>query len=214
MKTKPIELSVTILSADGSSAEFAQQDAARAEKVLRLLSSTQLFAEPQLLLASSRSLSAFRSQTMDMILVRTAASLPSVLPLKSPAGPLEISEVENRVNLFEMTDDAPSGESDERNFRVTLQTLGGWSIALDVRAPARGTAYDRRHVFANILQVPVIPFRLRAGGIGFINPNNITRATGYPVPDALPESALPLVLIRSTPPVAGSAATRHTLRKD
>jgi hypothetical protein len=47
---------------------------------------------------------------------------------------------------------------------------------------------DMKH---SIFQVPVIPFTLCTGGIGLINPSNLTRATACPAPDSLPETALP-----------------------
>jgi hypothetical protein len=77
--------------------------------------------------------------------------------------------------------------------------LGGWKSVLEVRAHVRGTVQDRRQTFAHIFHVPVIPFNLRAGGIGFINPTNLTCATAYPPPDSLPETALPLEFRRWTP---------------
>jgi hypothetical protein len=59
--------------------------------------------------------------------------------------------------------------------------------------------HDDRRLFAHLLNVPAIPFRLEAGGFGLINPGNITRLSMWPKPDAIPETALPLELIRQAP---------------
>jgi hypothetical protein len=62
----------------------------------------------------------------------------------------------------------------------------------------RGTVQDQRQSFAHLFDLPVIPFRLLEGGIGLINPNNITRVSACPAPGALPETALPMDLLRCT----------------
>jgi hypothetical protein len=64
---------------------------------------------------------------------------------------------------------------------------------------ARATVQDQRQSFADLFDLPVIPFRLLEGGIGLINPNNITRVSARPTLGALPETALPMDLLRWTP---------------
>jgi hypothetical protein len=199
MMTKPVELTVIIQSADGSSAEFCQRDAQRVNKCLRLLAAPRLFSEPQLFLASASQASAFRAPAIDVILARTSAPLPRILPMRSPAGSLDVSEAEEQTAVIETRPGVNADEMNSRTFRVELQMLGGWSNTLELRVQVRGTVSDRRHTAATIFRVPVIPFRLRTGGIGFINPNNIIRATFHPAPDSLPETALPMVLVRSAP---------------
>jgi hypothetical protein len=56
-----------------------------------------------------------------------------------------------------------------------------------------------------LFDLPAIPFRLKAGGIGFINPENITRVSAHPTPDALPSTALPMELRRCKPTLAARA---------
>jgi hypothetical protein len=82
-----------------------------------------------------------------------------------------------------------SHDADRRTSLVEIQTLGGWVSTLKVLAMVRGTMIDQRRSITHLLELPVIPFRLAAGGIGFINPANIARARAYPTPDALPETA-------------------------
>src|SRR6185295_4357913 len=52
MTTNPIDLTLELRSADGSSTEFYQADEERVRETLRLLASPQLFARRHLLLAS------------------------------------------------------------------------------------------------------------------------------------------------------------------
>lgn len=200
-----IDLTLEVRSADGTAAEFYQSDAARVGKALRFLSTPRLFAEPQLTFASEHWVTAIATRTIDVILARTNAPVPEILPLKSPAGPIDICEVAKFVS--EDDESLVPGErqrthpeaANTRSFRVEVDTIGGWSTILDVRAQLRGTALDRRQTFAHIFQVPVIPFKLCMGGIGFINPSNLTRATACPAPDSLPETALPLEFLRWNP---------------
>jgi hypothetical protein len=51
-----------------------------------------------------------------------------------------------------------------------------------------------------LLDLPAIPFRLKAGGIGAINPANIVRATVCPPLDGVSETALSADLLQSLRP--------------
>jgi hypothetical protein len=82
---------------------------------------------------------------------------------------------------------------------VEVHTVGGWVIALKVLAIASSAIQDQRQLFTRFFDLPVIAFRLEAGGIGLINPANITRVSAHPIPDALPETALRMKLLRSNP---------------
>ncbi len=211
MTTNPIDLTLELHSADGMVAEFYQTDAERIRKILRLLATPRLFTQPELIIASESHASAITARTIDVILARTGVDLPKILQLNSPAGPVDISEVDKTCDDSSPTVREGEGQCLDRiisrTFRVEIRTLGGWATVLEVRAQVQGTVQDRRLTFAHVFQVPVIPFSLRAGGIGFINPANLTRATAYPPPDSLPETALPLELLRWTPSRPKSAAS-------
>jgi len=201
---QPIDLTLEVDSTDGTAAEFYQADPELVAKALRFLSSPRLFLEPQLTLASEHCVTAIATRTIDVILARTNATIPEVLPLKSPAGPIDIREVTHLVpeddESLVIADQQRDGRSpNSRSFRVEVCTLGGWSKTLQLHAQVRGTVVDRRQTFAHIFQVPVIPFKLCTGGIGFINPGNLTRATAYPAPDSLPDTALPMEFLRWNP---------------
>ena len=139
-----------------------------------------------------------------MILARTSARTPQIFPLIFPAGLLDLAEVH---------DDWPGGDATSDEDRagagaaqlsplvsdLEIHTVGGWGVALRLLAMARATVRDQRQSFADLFDLPVIPFRLLEGGIGLINPNNIARVSARPTPGALPETALPMDLLRWTP---------------
>ena len=192
MNTPPIGLTTEIRSADGTSAEFFQSHEERIKKTLRLLVTPRLLTQPQLVLASERGVSTVPCRAIDMILARTSVQVPLRFPLKSPVGPLDISEFSDGPASLE-------GHVSPTAFHVEIHTLGGWVTSLKLVAMTPGTVHDRRQALAHLFDLPVIPFRLEAGGIGLINPTNITRVSACPPPPALPETALPMDLIRWTP---------------
>ena len=201
--TNPVDLTVELRSADGTSKGFYQTDEERIRKTLHSLATPQLLMQPRLVLASELSVSTIPCRSIDMILARTSARTPQIFPLIFPAGLLDIAEVH---------DDWPGGDakSDENRAGagaaqlsplvsdVEIHTVGGWGVALRVLAMARATVRDQRQSFTDLFDLPVIPFRLLEGGIGLINPNNITTVSARP-PGALPETALPMDLLRWTP---------------
>jgi hypothetical protein len=203
--TTPIDLTLELRSADGTSTEYYQADEERIRKTLRLLSTPRLLTQPQLVLASEQGASTIPCRAIDMILARTSAQVPVIFPLKSPVGLLDITEFRD-----EQPGEAPAGADDlaDSDFsrpldalisKVEIHTLGGWVSTLKVVAMTRGTVHDQRQSLAHLFDLPVIPFCLKAGGIGLINPNNITRVSAHPTPDALPNTALPMDLLRWTP---------------
>ena len=92
MTTNPIDLTVELRSADGSSTEFYQADEERVRETLRLLAAPQLFAQRHLQLASQHCASMIPCKGIDMILVRTFARTPLTFPLDLPLGLFDIVE--------------------------------------------------------------------------------------------------------------------------
>jgi len=119
-------------------------------------------------------------------------------------GLLDISETpddwpDNHSAAAEDHQDRDCGRARPLTSRVEIHTLGGWMITVKAVAKARVNVHDERQLFAHLLNVPAIPLRLEAGGLGLINPANITRVSAWPKPDTLPGTALPLALRRCTP---------------
>ena len=204
MNTIPVDLTVELRSADGTSTEFYQADEERIRETLRWLAAPRLLSQPHLVLASEHGASMIPCRGIDMILARTSARPPLTFPLALPAGLLDISETpddwpDNNSAAAEDHQGRDCGRAGPLTSRVEIRTLGGWVVTLKAVVKARGNVHDERQLFAHLLNVPAISFRLEEGGIGLINPANITRISAWPKPDALPGTVLPLALWRCTP---------------
>ncbi len=208
MTTNPVDLTLELRSANGSSAEFYQADEERVREALCLLAAPQLFAQHHLLLASQHCASLIPCKGIDMILVRTFARTPLKFPLNLPVGRFDIVEQpeawpdHQSAAIEEQDGQQPGqqyGQPRRRSMQVEIHTLGGWTVTLKAVAMIRGNVQDERQLFAHLPDMPTIPFRLEEGGFGLINSANIMRASAWPKPEALPGIALPLALRRWTP---------------
>ena len=209
--TIPVDLILELRSADGTSTEFYQTGEEGIKDTLQLLAAPRLLSQPQLVLASEESASVISCRGIDVILARTSVQPPPIFPLNLAACQLDILEVPQdwRENGFDVANEPQAGNSGPLSTittHVEIHTIGGWVVTVKTIVTARGNALDERQFFGHLLQVPVIPFRLEQGGIGFINPCNITRMSGWPKPDRLPDTALPLAFSRWTPSPSKTAA--------
>jgi hypothetical protein len=204
MTTNPIDLTIELRSANGSSTKFYQTDEERVREALRLLAAPRLFAQPHLLLASQYCASMIPCKGIDVIFVRTSARTPLKFPLNLPVGLFDIVEQpeerpNNKSAAIEDQNKQERGQPRRRSSQVEIHTLGGWTVTLKAVAMIRGNLQDERQLFSHLPDVPTIPFRLEEGGFGLINTANILRASAWPKPEALPGIALPLELARWTP---------------
>jgi len=209
--TTPTDLTIELRSANGSSTQFYQADEERVHEALRLLASPQLFAQRHLLVTSQHCASMIPCKGIDMILVRTFARIPLKFPLNLPVGLFDIVEQpdawpNDKSVAIEHQIGQQHGQPRQRNSRVEIYTLGGWTVTLKAMAMIRGNVQDERQLFSHLPDVPTIPFRLEEGGLGLINTANILRAGAWPKPEALPGIALPLNLRQWTPPRIKSPA--------
>jgi predicted amidohydrolase YtcJ len=193
MKTTNSDLTLDICTEDGSRARFYQNDEPTAEKTLRQLVSPRLFNPPLLTLTSEHSVSAIPTRTIDMILAHTAS--PPPLPL--PSGWVDAVEVNDEA-LCDLADlEAAAAAENKHVMLVEIHTLGDWMIRLKLETMVPETLQEKRHLWNHLLDLPAIPFRLKAGGIGAINPANIVRATVCPPIDGVAETALSADLLES-----------------
>lgn len=201
MNTVPVDLTIEVRSSDGTLTEFYQSDEERIGKTLRLLASPRLLIQPQLTLAGEHGVSTIPTRAIDLILARTSARSPLILPLIFPAGLLDLVEAtvepcdEDSVGL-ENDLNTDSTAMSPVTLQVEIHTLGGWLSTLKALAMLPATVHDQRQSFARLFDLPVIPFRLQAGGIGLINPANIARVSTHPAPTTVPETALAADLVR------------------
>ncbi len=196
MTTTNLDLTLDICTEDGSRTRFHQKDQQIAETTLRQLVTPRLFTPPLLTLASEHSVSAIPTRTIDMILAHTAS--PPLLPL--PSGWVDMVEVtdEALVNLAEL--EALAAAENKHVMLVEIHTLGDWMIRLKLETILPETIQEKRHLWNHLLDLPAIPFRLKEGGIGAINPANIVRATVCPPLDGVSETALSADLLQSLRP--------------
>jgi hypothetical protein len=198
--TANVDLTIELYSEDGSHTQFYQSDEDSISRILGLLITPRLFTQPLLTLASENSVSTVPCRTVDMILVRT----PTTPPLLLPPGWLDSVEVGavayHDEDVFQVARNAgkedQTKEAEETTSFVEIHTVGDWMIVLKLRTAMQATIQDQRQVFAQIFDLPVIPFRLAAGGAGFINPPKISRVTVYPAFAGVIETGLPADLLR------------------
>jgi len=201
MVAKPIDLTVEIRSADGTSTEYYQADEERIRKTLHLLSTPRLMTQPQLVLASEHGVTVVPVRGVDIILARTSGHAPLIFPLIFPAGLLDIIELREEAQAENVCEKLPGASRwlSPLVSQVEVHTLGGWAVTLKILAATGNPVQDRRQWFAHFMDLPVVAFRLQKGGIGLINPSNITRVTAHPTPEGVPDASLPMELLRWTP---------------
>lgn len=192
MKTINQDLTLDICTEDGSRARFYQNNAEIAAKTLRQLVSPRLFSPPLLTLASEHSMSAIPTRTIDMILANTAS--PPPLPL--PSGWVDVVEVNDNVLCNLAESEALAAAENKHVMLAEIHTLGDWMIRLKLETIVPETIQEKRHLWNHLLDLPAIPFRLKAGGIGAINPANVVRATVCPPIDGVEETGLSADLLQ------------------
>jgi hypothetical protein len=207
MTIPTLDLTLEIRSVDGSCTEFFQDEEESANATLRLLTAPRLFAQPLLMLASPESVSIVPSRTIDMLLAHTLASVP----LQWPRALADIVEVPGDDNGSWQDSEVHDSEPGlTTSMRMQVYTAGGWAITLELTPAAQLTVHDQRVLLAHFFDLPVVPFRLAAGGIGLINPSQIIRATGQPAATSehasnwpglksIPNTALPVQFLRWIP---------------
>ena len=128
-----------------------------------------------------------------MILAHTAS--PPPLPL--PSGWVDVVEINDEalVNLADL--EALAAAENKHVMLAEIHTLGDWMIRLKLETIIPATILEKRQLWNHLLDLPAIPFRLKAGGIGAINPANIVRATVCPPIEGAAETAVSADLMQS-----------------
>ncbi len=196
MMTTHQHLTIDICTEDGSRTRFVQNDKASSEGTLRQLVSPRLFTPPLLTLASEQSTSAIPTRTIDMILAH--AESPPPLPL--PSGWVDAVEVTDEALVDLGTWETAAAAEGKHVMLAEVHTSGDWMIRLKLETIIPASVEEERHLWNHFLDLPAIPFRLKEGGIGVINPANIVRATVCPRIDGAVETALPADLLQSLRP--------------
>ena len=193
MTTTYSDLTLDICAEDGSRTRFFQNDEDSVKRTLRQLVSPRLFQPPLLTLVSEHSISAIPTRTIDMVLVHMAS--PPVLPL--PSGWVDAVEVDDQTLLNFGELQASALEENKHVMLAEIHTVGDWMIRLKLETIVPETIQEKRHLWNHLLDLPAVPFRLKAGGIGAINTANIVRVTVCPPIDGIGETALAADLLDS-----------------
>jgi len=188
-----LDLTLDICTEDGSRTRFYQNDEAGTGRTLQYLFMPRLFNQPLLTLASEHSVSAIPSRTIDLILAYTESQRP--LPL--PPGWLDAVEVSGEALPENTIADESSTSADKEMSLAEIHTVGDWMIRLKLEIRKKATIQEQRQLLVHFTELPVIPFRLEAGGFGFINPSQISRVTVYPPIRGVTEAALQADLLQS-----------------
>jgi hypothetical protein len=196
MTNPQLDLTLDICAEDGSRTRFYQSAGESVGKTLRQLISPRLFNQPLLTLASEHSVSAIPSRTIDLILAHTGS--PPALPL--PPQWLDIVEVNGDTFQDNACAFESPGAPDKTISVVEIHTLGDWMVRLKVEISIQATIQEERQFLAHFSDLPVIPFRLQAGGIGFVNPPKISRVTVFPPLKGVAETALEVDLLQCIRP--------------
>jgi hypothetical protein len=196
------QLTLEISTGDGICTEFIQDEVASVENFFQLILHN-VFVRPQMVLASQREVTCIQSQTIDVIRINAVTS-PSIIMPDRVLDIVEASleEIRQGDEDFESVDTEVNGLTPILA-RVEIHTFGGWVVFLRVKVLRAPTIQDERHFLAHFFEQPVIPFRLRTGGIGLINPARISRVTLNPTVDVL-ANALRASFLKSTHSQNGS----------
>jgi hypothetical protein len=128
------------------------------------------------------------------------AHMASPPPLPLPSGWVDAVEVNDEA-LFDLDVlEASAGAEGKHVMLAEIHTVGDWMIRLRLETVALETIQETRHLWNHLLDLPAIPFRLQAGGLGAINSANIVRATVCPPIDGVSETALSAELLQSLRP--------------
>jgi hypothetical protein len=187
------DLTLDICAEDGSRTRFYRNDEASVSKTMLQLATPRLFNQPLFTLASEHSVSVIPCRTVDLILAHTESPSP-LLPM--PAGWVDAVEVSSEALLENTGAEESPATMDEGISLVEIHTVGDWMIRLKLEITKRATIQEQRQLLIHFIDLPVIPFRLEAGGIGFINPSKISRVTIYPPVEGVTETALPVDLLQ------------------
>jgi hypothetical protein len=188
MKTTDIKtLTGTLLLANGEKIQFTVTDAEAAQHIVTQITSGRLFARPNLIIASKRSL--LISRTANVVrLDLDGDGLDGLLTLDGLGADVNRAEIsreewEERALRSEISDATRADIVRTPGKPVStfgqLAMFSGTSVFLryDLRAP---TVLDQRRFLNEFFNNSVFSFRNQTGGVGLVNPANIVSATYYP----------------------------------
>ncbi len=188
MKTTDIKtLTGTLLLVNSEKIQFTAADTEAAQHIVMQIASGRLFARPNLIIASKRSL--LISRTANIVrLDLDGDGLGGLLLLDGPGADINRAEVtreewEDRALRSEISDQTRGDLMHTPGKPVTgfgqFAMSGGSSVFLRYDLPAP-TVLDQRRFLNEFFNNSIFSFHNQTGGVGLVNPANIVSATYYP----------------------------------
>lgn len=177
-----MSLAMSIVTTANRIRRFTQADPARIEEILASLRRTaQLFSGRSLIVVGEHSTELFSPHSITRIEIETALDLGPYLP---SAWKLDL----RALAPAEVTAGSRIDEQAVAS-RVDCFFEGGDTLALWVETQRPASHGERSQRVATLFEQPVLPYRPSAGGIGLINPANLTRLHFAAALDDPPASA-------------------------
>ncbi len=177
-------LSIKIVTTANRTRFFHQSDELQAAKSIALIAgATSIYAAPSLLLTSALQAEVFAPRRIALIEL-DGGSLPADRPGQNGV----------RITAIDPDDSAPVYDLEEAvggRFRVDFFFVGGYVLSARVEVDyAEASFADRTRRVTQLFETPLIWYISTGGGIGLMNPSNMTRAVITPAGDTIPADAL------------------------
>ena len=173
-------LSVKIVTTANRTLNFVQSDEAAIQDIIKSLGKAgQLFAGRTLIIGSDKETQIIAPGSLTRIEIETQRDLQNSVPQMNEAQKLTL--IEGNAST------PPSGISDTHiATRVDCFFEGGDTLALWIEGPRPNNSTDRMSRMTRLFDLPVMIYRLPAGGIGLLNPAKLTRIRLDTAADQLP----------------------------
>ena len=177
-------LSIKIVTTANRTRFFHQSDEQQmAKSVVLLAGATNIFASSSLLLSSTLQAEVFSPRRIALI------ELDGDVTPANRQGQLDVlitaTDPDDRTPAFDLDDEAGL------RFRVDFYFVGGYVLSTRVEVDnAEATFADRTWRVTQLFDVPLIWYTSAGGGVGLMNPSNMTRAVITPAGGIMPADAL------------------------
>jgi len=192
---KTHNMEIRIHTPSGSVETFVQDNPALVAAILKGIQSTKVFASNIITIAGDYSLTTFIASrvnrvdliTNDLALGKYPTDILDVIELSGDEF-RERSHLNDPARLERRRLPKKAGEL--AVFFVEVEMTGGNVIFLAAET-AVGLKVERLHRLRMLFSAPAVHFRLRQGGLAFLNLKNLVQVTFLPGPDVTPSDAWP-----------------------
>jgi hypothetical protein len=172
-------INVTIVTTANRTRRFVQNDENAIQDLFGTLRlSGQIFTHRTLIIGSERETEIFSPAAITRIEIATGRDLSAILPQLG----------DTQLTLIPAGAATPAPEVSDTHVagRIDFFFEGGDSIGIWFSGPRPNNENERLMRLTRLFEQPVLMYRLPDGGVGFMNPGKMTRATVAARPDKLP----------------------------